>query len=551
MLHQCKMSNHPRPNRSGGSSGTQLFTTDTMLFTKDNEVSWMDVYSSDCCCPAEVEISQQGEALHYRPGLLSMAGSKKPRRITDTDELLDLMELKCVCYTFLIRQKNSNGRLLVTEAFFSVLLDKNNVFEDFSQFVLSFGWKKREYDIGPPPCRFEIDIDSLCMEFRNFECAYGMRYVELNNHGNGKEPWSIRQWALYHKFRDGIETWIVISASDAMERKIAEHTLQSKATDIKSRNPFEAHLSLVIISLCNWRWYIKSLVERATEQSTRVIAANAGRGNLSSLIDFEINFEDRQILQILEEKALDLITIFESTSDTITTILQEYDYICGGNMTVGSDRVKSKLTDSLREVDLYQKKAHTLYKRIQGTASLLSNLLDYENAKIAQGNGDSLRVLAQESREENSTMRALTERATRDAAAVKVITLITIIYLPTSVVSGFFSTQFVHQSADGKSLMVTRNAWILAAVAFPLTIATFIIWYCWVRFPWQRWWNGAFPSRYVPRNEKMPSANEETAMRSATSIGNPMFRQSIVNGARNSLTHHGLNTGLEMSTCRT
>ena len=65
----------------------------------------------------------------------------------------------------------------------------------------------------------------------------------------------------------------------------------------------------------------------------------------------------------------------------------------------------------------------------------LSDLLDYENAKIAQGNGDSLRVLAQESREENSTMRALTERATRDAAAVKVITLITIIYLPTSVVS--------------------------------------------------------------------------------------------------------------------
>ncbi len=65
----------------------------------------------------------------------------------------------------------------------------------------------------------------------------------------------------------------------------------------------------------------------------------------------------------------------------------------------------------------------------------LSNLLDYENAKIAQGNGESLEILAQESREENSTMRDLTEKATNDAAAVKVITLITIIFLPTTVVS--------------------------------------------------------------------------------------------------------------------
>ena len=65
----------------------------------------------------------------------------------------------------------------------------------------------------------------------------------------------------------------------------------------------------------------------------------------------------------------------------------------------------------------------------------LSNLLEYENGKHMQDNGHSLKVLAQESRIENVHMRRLTEKATRDAAAMKAITVITILYLPTTVVA--------------------------------------------------------------------------------------------------------------------
>ena len=57
----------------------------------------------------------------------------------------------------------------------------------------------------------------------------------------------------------------------------------------------------------------------------------------------------------------------------------------------------------------------------------LSSLLDL-------GNGNSLKELAEEARQENTTMRKLTEKSTRDAAAVKVLTMITLIYLPVTVV---------------------------------------------------------------------------------------------------------------------
>jgi hypothetical protein len=301
------------------------------------------------------------------------------------------------------------------------------------------------------------------------ECAYGLRYVEKNGYGDKKEPWSVRQTAIYQKYKDGMETWVFISASKQAETKAIEFIDQFGINRPVSTTPFDLHLILLEVALANWRWYIKSLVERTTEHSSRVIAATVGKGKLSALIDFEINFEDRQVLKVIEDKALDLLTIFESTSDTITTLLREYEYV-HSNTAMKRDRVVSKLQDNLREVELYAKKVDTLHKRVQGTASLvssfdrrrsilgqlanilkLSNLLDYENAKIAQDNGDSLKILAQESREENVAMRLLSEKSTKDAAAVKVITLITIVFLPTTVVSvsfpaSIFCARLIHQA---------------------------------------------------------------------------------------------------------
>jgi hypothetical protein len=76
-------------------------------------------------------------------------------------------------------------------------------------------------------------------------------------------------------------------------------------------------------------------------------------------------------------------------------------------------------------------------------------------------------------------MHALTEKATQDAAAVKVITVITMIYLPLTVVANFFSTQFVTQKPVGGRhvIEVVDNWWILVAVGLPLTAITFFMWW--------------------------------------------------------------------------
>lgn len=205
------------------------------------------------------------------------------------------------------------------------------------------------------------------------ECAYGLRYVELNKYGGDKEPWSVRQTAFYQKYDHGKQTWILISPSKDVESKLEQyiHQMSSFMDQKPRRNPFELHIVFISIAMANWRWYIKSLVERATEQSSRVVAATVGKGKLSAFIDFEINFEDRQILKVVEDRVLDLFIIFDSTSDTVSTLLQEYEAIKSDLKTSKRDRVITKLQDILREVALYRKKVETLHKMVQGTASLV------------------------------------------------------------------------------------------------------------------------------------------------------------------------------------
>ncbi len=53
---------------------------------------------------------------------------------------------------------------------------------------------------------------------------------------------------------------------------------------------------------------------------------------------------------------------------------------------------------------------------------------------MALGNGRALEGLGKEAREENSQIHKLTKKTTQDAAAVKLLTIMMVLYLPATVV---------------------------------------------------------------------------------------------------------------------
>lgn len=85
----------------------------------------------------------------------------------------------------------------------------------------------------------------------------------------------------------------------------------------------------------------------------------------------------------------------------------------------------------------------------------------------------ALQSLQRQGQEENAIMRQLAEKGIRDSASVRILTIITLIYLPCTVVSSFYSTQFVDRkksSSGGSQMEYAQNSWLFFAVSVPLSL---------------------------------------------------------------------------------
>jgi hypothetical protein len=141
----------------------------------------------------------------------------------------------------------------------------------------------------------------------------------------------------------------------------------------------------------------------------------------------------------------------------------------------GGESCNFIIEEQLRELEQISGRIDALRAELQSITSLVSSFLDLSN-------GFALQELAKESGKDNGQMRLLTQKSTQDAAAVKVLTILTLIYLPATVVSNFFSTSFVKAaSGDQGHIAVSNDWWIFPAVFVPLTILTLFVWYVWMR----------------------------------------------------------------------
>lgn len=330
-----------------------------------------------------------------------------------------------------------------------------------------------------------------------------LRRVELNGRdgAGGEPPWSIRQSAVYHKlatpnsnicigsnvqigpnFQIGTaepkSTFLLVAPSENAEQQIA-----SNCSHNGTLSPWNMHRILVADSLHGWMDYMTHLEHRLKDRSDRIVLATVGtnKESLSPLTDFNINFEDRQELKIVEDQILDLQIILPSMLEAIIRIREELHILSRGAGQISvEDReevehILEEFEEYEREVKVHIERAKTLKEQSLSTSQLLSDVLSYEEAV-------ALKTLARETQIESLSMRHLTEKSTKDAAAVKILTVITLIYLPTTIVANFFSTQFVHTSNETGAMSVAPNAWLLAAIAVPLTVLTIGLWYGWVYF---------------------------------------------------------------------
>ncbi|QDS74805.1 hypothetical protein FKW77_002238 [Venturia effusa] len=379
---------------------------------------------------------------------------------------------------FFIRlPRNSISRISSSRRLYDALVRQYDITPRFAEFTMSFGRKAKEYDFGPPTLRFRyvgrpgMSKDSARHPYleatRGFECAYGFRYAFRKD--DESEPWTVRQTAVYQRLdaKRNQTVWVLIGASTETALLVQKHLERSSCGP--EDHPFLLHSFIIENSLGNWRWYILDLTQQVQDMADTIALSDVAGQDSSRRVEISVSFSDRQKLKTLEDKILNLRTMLESSMLTIASLRSRLSSLeDAGKPEEDKVSVLDHLAEASDQTSLYLIKVDVLRKQVKGAATLLSDILTYDNAF-------NLKVLAQEARKDNMAMIGLSEQAVEDSRAIRIITIITVVFLPATVVSSFFSTQFVRVELD--DVRLSKAAWIYfvaTAILMLLTIAAWV-----------------------------------------------------------------------------
>ncbi|KAG9229025.1 hypothetical protein BJ875DRAFT_388208, partial [Amylocarpus encephaloides] len=192
--------------------------------------------------------------------------------------------------------------------------------------------------------------------------------------------------------------------------------------------------------------------------------------------DYKDGYKTLTQLQYLQERILPLTARFETSLSTLTELLLlTQTFTENGHF----DKEMSRgFKNSLRGYGVKYRAHGTslalLSARAQGLIKLASTRRD-----SVRGDCLTLNLKNQATSVDiNHNMLLLTKDTVDDSATVRVVTLVTLIYLPASFISSLLGMNlFSFQGTDGKGFQVSQQFWIFIVLSVPLTILTVGSWF--------------------------------------------------------------------------
>ena len=141
-------------------------------------------------------------------------------------------------------------------------------------------------------------------------------------------------------------------------------------------------------------------------------------------------------VRFIESRLLPLPPIFHSYTETLGN-LSYFSTILFTEKNIGSD-AKSEtaciLWNLIRQTASYTHNARFLLARTASIAQQLSGVLALKNQHIAMQQSSHLFDLTTTSHAQNESICAMTRASVKDSSTVRVITVVTLVYLPTTFV---------------------------------------------------------------------------------------------------------------------
>ncbi|OQU97587.1 hypothetical protein CLAIMM_03497 isoform 3 [Cladophialophora immunda] len=335
------------------------------------------------------------------------------------------------------------------------------------------GFRQHSFLSDPPR---GLVIPDLGRSGRLYQLCYNLKTVTLKSEDPkdiSLSEWSIQPAAIHHQFDIvyGTTLWIVTKGGDDLLERYKSLTGKEGRPENKAFNTLQdsfrsslaPHLLFCHWSTMNWRWHILWLESVVQKETSMAVLGLRGSGRAQ----YSYTLRHLQTVQGREDQINEAIMVLEANVDVMQSLCKFYEGL----------RTRKEIPQTLKDgCDA------DIATFIAQTNDMISNLkLQIVRAnllvKITKDRKELITQLLQSQATER--MEELNLNMEGEAIIMRTITVVTLVYLPATFVSTFFSTDIVKYQdqaggppTNGVYSEVAMYRWL--QVTLPLTVLTFI-----------------------------------------------------------------------------
>ncbi|KAI1101814.1 hypothetical protein F4804DRAFT_287343 [Jackrogersella minutella] len=392
------------------------------------------------------------------------------------------------CRFIAIFGRNSRSKLKLTRAMLVDILTFHQVMPAFLEFIYLFGQKDEITDLNYNCFREQVVlanppdgliIPGLGRSGKHYQMCFNLKGVALTNEIKDdftQNIWTIRQCAFHHQFdiSNGNTLWIVVKGNEEIQQRFksltgADARAQDKAfgtVEESFRSSLSAHLMYCHWAMEDWRWHIQWLEMAVDKKHIMALLGPSGDGHAHKTY----TPGDIQDLQIWEEKARQVAMALEGNTDVTLALVAFYrrltldkDFQLRETCSLDISTFGSQVENITTDFRMQTKRAEFLVRTISDRRQLVVQHLQSQSASRAE---------------------RLSRSMEQEQIFMLMITIVTLIFLPGTFVSTFFSTDIIkYQGSASPGGTFSANAmrrWL--EVTIPLTVVT-----CGVAWLGRRW----------------------------------------------------------------
>ncbi|KAI9660943.1 MAG: hypothetical protein M1821_009270 [Bathelium mastoideum] len=314
------------------------------------------------------------------------------------------------------------------------------------------------------------------------EISYVYKYSERKMLKEGNS-WVVRQTGLYHLYdrKRAVSVFVILSPSpDAKFKNYLEDVLRDR--EIRSHmlaNPALLHTMLISTHLSTWREYFEHyetrllkavlILAKGSMIVPSLILVQNNQAACAALGEPLVNLETLKTVRSVETHLLPLEPVLKSLQKLLSEMKRFNSTLETAQVTEHSPAmvIPAALTDFEKEAACYREHASYLIRRAQSTAQSILDTLNLDSQTLAHCQSDNMFVLARAAQE--------------DSVTIRVITLVTLFYLPFSFVATILGMNLFEFNTNTRKITVSNEFWLYFVISIPLTALTLGCW------KWKMW----------------------------------------------------------------